>query len=138
MRVLGYFLAAALFVGGLTGGAACVFGADAAPTADPSQPFFAQHCQVCHAGSKPKGDFRLDGLSQDFADDANRKQWLKVFEQVKEGTMPPAKKPRPPAKDVETLAAWISERTAAAETAANVSRGRVVMRRLNRAEYKNT
>src|SRR5262249_39587907 len=92
----------------------------------------------CHAGSKPKGDFRLKSLSQDFADNANRKQWLRVFEQVKEGTMPPAEKPRPPAKDLEALAAWISERTAAAETAASTSRGRVVMRRVNRAEYKNT
>src|SRR6185369_10680010 len=35
-------------------------------------------------------------------------------------------------------AAWISGHAAAAETAANASHGRVVMRRLNRAEYKNT
>src|SRR5689334_20481939 len=138
MRALGHFRVAALFVLALTGNAAGTFGADAKPAADPTQPFFAQHCQGCHAGSKPKGDFRLDSLTQDFADDSNRKQWLKVFEQVKEGTMPPAKKPRPPAKDVEGLAAWISERTAAAEAAASASRGRVVMRRLNRAEYKNS
>ena len=138
MRALGHFPAAALFVLALAGDAACAFGADAQSPANPTQPFFAQHCQGCHAGSKPKGDFRLESLSQDFADNANRKQWLKVFEQVKEGTMPPAEKPRPPAKDVETLAAWISERTAAAEAAASASRGRVVMRRLNRAEYKNT
>src|SRR5436190_3035707 len=138
MRALGYLLAAALFVGALTSDSACAFGADAQSAADPSQPFFAQHCQDCHAGPKPKGDFRLESLSQDFADNVNRKLWLKVFEQVKEGTMPPAKKPRPPTKDVETLAAWISDRTAAAETAASASRGRVVMRRLNRTEYKNT
>src|SRR5262245_5166533 len=138
MRVLGYFLAAALFIVVLTSGAVRVYAADAASAADPSQPFFAQHCQGCHVGSKPKADFRLESLSLDFADNANRKQWLKVFEQVKEGTMPPAEKPRPPAKDVESLATWISERVALAETAASAARGRVVMRRLNRAEYKNT
>src|SRR5262245_14619210 len=125
MRVPGYLLAA-LSVVVLSSDAACASGADAESAADPSQPFFATHCQGCHAGTKPKGDFRLESLSQDFADNANRKQWLKVLEQVNEGTMPPAKKPRPPAKDVETLAAWISQRTAAAETAASAARGRVV------------
>jgi len=138
MRALGCVLAVALFLRALTGGAACACGADAQSAADPTHPFFAQHCQGCHAGAKPKSDFRLESLTQDFADDANRKQWLKVFEQVKEGTMPPAEKPRPPAKDVQTLAAWISRHVAAAEAAASASRGRVVMRRLNRAEYKNT
>src|SRR4051812_35981836 len=83
MRVLGYFLAAALFVVVLTSDATCAFGADAKSAADPTQPFFAQHCQGCHAGSKPKGDFRLESLSQDFADNANRKRWLRIFEQVK-------------------------------------------------------
>src|SRR6185295_5171491 len=82
--------------------------------------------------------FRLDSLSNDFADEANRKRWLTVLEQVKEGTMPPAEKPRPSAKDVETVAGWISRRTAAAEAARDASEGRVVMRRLNRAEYMNT
>jgi hypothetical protein len=138
MRLLGYVSAAVLFVLALSGNAVCAFGADPKSAADPTQQFFAEHCRGCHAGAKPKGDFRLESLSQDFADDANRKQWLKVFEQVKEGTMPPAKKPRPPVKDVETLTAWISGRAAAAEIAASASRGRVVMRRLNRAEYKNS
>src|SRR4029434_4258415 len=114
MSALSYLLAAVLFVRALSSDAACAHGADPKP-ADPFQPFFAQHCQGCHAGSKPKGDFRLGSLSQDFADNANRKQWVKVLEQVKEGTMPPAEKPRPPAIEIEALASWISDRTAAAE-----------------------
>jgi hypothetical protein len=138
MSASGYLFAVASLVLALFCDAACALGDDGKPAADLSQPFFAQHCQGCHAGSKPKGDFRLDSLSQDFADKANRKQWLRVFEQVKEGTMPPAEKPRPLAKDVETLTTWISQHAAAAETAASASRGRVVMRRLSRAEYKNT
>src|SRR5689334_640725 len=138
MRVLGYSLAAALFVLALTCDAARLFGADAKSAADPAPPFFAQHCQDCHAGSKPKGDFRLESLSHDFADNANRKRWLSVLEQVKEGTMPPAEKPRPPAKEVEALIGWINERTGAAEAARSAAVGRVVMRRLNRAEYANT
>ena len=88
--------------------------------------------------TKPKGKFRLESLTQDFDDKANRERWLAVLEQVKSGTMPPKEKPRPPAKDVEALADWISERTAAAEAARSAAQGRVVLRRLNRAEYENT
>lgn len=105
---------------------------------DPAKAFFAQHCQDCHAGDKPKGNLRLEGLSRDFDDAENRGRWLKVLEQVKEGTMPPKEKPRPPANEVQALAEWISGRVAAAETARNASQGRVVLRRLNRAEYANT
>ena len=138
LRVLRRFFLVALLVRALTTEATCASGADAKPDADPVRPFFAQHCQVCHEGTKPKGNFRLESLSHDFDDEANRGRWLTVLEQVKEGTMPPAEKPRPAAKDVETLAGWISERTAAAEAARGAAVGRVVLRRLNRAEYENT
>ena len=32
------------------------------------RPFLARHCQECHGGEKPKGDFRLDRLTSDFHD----------------------------------------------------------------------
>src|SRR4051794_27752594 len=59
---------------------------DAGAHDGPSQPFFAHHCQACHAGPKPKGDFRLESLSPDFTDPANRDRWLDVLEQVKSDT----------------------------------------------------
>src|SRR5256886_13400184 len=52
--------------------------------------------------------------------------------------MPPKEKPRPPAHEVQTVIKWISERAGAAEIARRAAEGRVVMRRLNRAEYANT
>lgn len=105
---------------------------------DPAEPFFARHCQDCHAGDKPKGALRLENLSRDFADKAIREQWLNVLEQLKAGTMPPKEKPRPPAGEAQALVEWIGGQVAAAETARNASQGRVVLRRLNRAEYANT
>src|SRR5688500_14054304 len=74
---------------------------------DPASAFFARHCQGWHAGDKPKGDFRLDGLSFDFRDRSNRERWLTVLEQLQSGAMPPKGKPRPPAGDVRALADWI-------------------------------
>src|SRR3954464_14379055 len=115
MRVLRIFFIAALSVRALTGGTAPAFGADDKPVVDPTGPFFRQHCQGCHSGSKPKGKFLLESLSHDFANEANHKQWLTVLDQVKEGMMPPAEKPRPSAKEIQALVGWISQRTAAAE-----------------------
>ncbi len=114
--------------------------ADPVPKAlgEPAGPFLTQHCQTCHTGAKPKGNFSLDSLTRDFNDKANRERWLAVSEQLKNGTMPPTGKPRPKEKDVLTLADWISGRVVTAEAARNAAHGRVAMRRLNRAEYQNT
>ncbi|HVK09191.1 MAG TPA: DUF1592 domain-containing protein [Gemmataceae bacterium] len=95
--------------------------------------FLAQHCQGCHSGDKPKGGFRIDRLTADFADRANRERWAAVAEQLKSGAMPPKEKPRPPATDVAVVADWIGGRVEGAAGAA-----RVPIRRLNRAEYQNT
>ncbi len=126
---------------GIVGGGMAVT-RSAAPAAKPpddaARPFFAQHCKACHAGSEPKGDFRLDSLTADFADKDNRQRWLAVLKQVKAGTMPPTGKPRPPAKEVQNLVEWIGGRVAAAESARSAAQGRVVLRRLNRSEYENT
>lgn len=108
------------------------------PSDNSIQPFLAQHCQGCHAGDKPKGKFRLDALSQDFSDEANRKRWFAVSEMVKSGAMPPKEKPRPPEKGVTALTDWIRGRVEVAEGTRNATRGRVPIRRLNRAEYENT
>ncbi len=112
--------------------------AEAKHFAEQIKPLFAKHCQSCHRGEKPKGDFLVESLSQDFSDNANRKRWLSVLEQVKAGTMPPKAKPRPPAEEVKLLTDWISKQAAAAEAARSAAQGRVVLRRLNRAEYANT
>lgn len=133
-------LIAGLVSGGLgeIGPATRTSGADPKPADDPARPFFARHCGTCHAGPKPKGNFRLDSLSLDFNDKANRERWQTVLENVKTGSMPPMEKPRPPAQEVRVLSDWISGRVAKAETVQSAAQGRVVLRRLNRAEYENT
>src|SRR4029450_7175923 len=70
------------------------------------RPFLQQHCVVCHSVEKPKGDARLDGVSTDFATDADRKQWLHLLERVQAGEMPPKAKPRPPVADGKGLGGW--------------------------------
>jgi hypothetical protein len=123
---------------GMIAAAARASGPDDKPSNNPTPAFFDQYCRKCHAGPKHKADFQIESLSQDFSSKSNRLQWLAVLEHVRSGAMPPKGKPRPPAQDVKTLVAWISGRAEAAEAARIAAEGRVVLRRLNRAEYANT
>ena len=52
--------------------------------------------------------------------------------------MPPKEKPRPPEKEIQDLIDWLAPRVETADAAARAAQGRVVLRRLNRAEYENT
>ncbi|HEY2251618.1 MAG TPA: c-type cytochrome domain-containing protein, partial [Planctomycetaceae bacterium] len=136
MRVM---IAAIVFGGlGLIGSPARSSADDAQPNDGPSRTFFEQYCLTCHTGTKPKGDFRVDNLAQDFADKENREKWLNVVEQLKTGTMPPKDKPRPAASETQALTDWIDGQVAAAQNERDARQGRAVMRRLNQAEYENT
>ena len=127
-----------LIAGIAFGGLSMVAAENDKPSNDPAKQLFAQHCEKCHSGPKHKGDFQIESLSQNFSDKKNREQWLTVLEQLKSGEMPPKKEPRPPAPDVQAAINWINGRAGTAETAQRAAEGRVVMRRLNRAEYANT
>ncbi|MGV3482807.1 MAG: DUF1587 domain-containing protein, partial [Planctomycetaceae bacterium] len=102
------------------------------------QQWLSRHCQACHSGADSKADITITSLTDDFSDKRNREQWLVVLEQLTEGNMPPEDQPRPPLEEVERLTQQIGERVREAETAQRETEGRVVMRRLNRAEYANT
>ena len=112
--------------------------ADGNASNGPVRQLFTEHCEKCHAGDKHKGDFQLESLSRDFSDRKNCEMWLAVMEQLDAGTMPPKEKPRPPGHEVQTVVKWIGERAGAAEVARRAAEGRVVLRRLNRAEYAHT
>ncbi len=100
--------------------------------------FFSQHCEKCHSGAKPKGKFDITKLSADFSDASNREHWQRVLEQIQSGDMPPEDKPRPSEQDANTAMKWIRGEVDAIELARRAKEGRVVLRRLNRAEYANT
>ena len=99
---------------------------------------FSQRCQKCHEGEEPKVGFRIESLTGDFADKPNREQWLAVLEQLESGDMPPEEKPRPPEQEIQGVVDWIRASAGKAEMAQRAEEGRVVLRRLNRAEYANT
>lgn len=107
-----------------------------------TQQFFLKHCQECHQGLNPKGNFTLPSPEADFALAENRDRWEAVSEQILAGTMPPVKKPRPPAGDVKIVLDWIGEQMAAStemkDTESKSSTSLAGMRRLTRTEFINT
>jgi len=98
------------------------------------QPFLSQHCLDCHDGEVKKGGLDLSSLSTDRADAAAHKKWVRVFDRVTAGEMPPEKKPRPAAGELKPFLAALG----ADLTAQHASQKGTVLRRLNRREYQNT
>lgn len=103
------------------------------------RPFFESHCFDCHGDTEQKGGLRLDNLSADFFNPNLQRQWVDVFDKISTGEMPPKKKKRPPEAQLKQVTAWLKESLVAVDMARrNAAQGRVVLRRLNRAEYENT
>ena len=101
-------------------------------------PFFMKHCEECHTGDKPEGEFAVDEdqLRNDFGDPGTRAKWREIVNVLNSHEMPPEKETQPTAKEVAAVVDWITDQTVQAEL---ILRERVVvMRRLNRSEYRNT
>lgn len=101
-------------------------------------PFFRTHCDRCHTGEKPKAEFSTHAgqLANDFRDPATRARWREIVNVLNSHEMPPETEAQPTASDVGKVVDWITAQTVRAELARRERA--VVLRRLNRAEYRNT
>jgi mono/diheme cytochrome c family protein len=111
------------------------------------QPFFANHCYVCHNDERQTGDLSLEPFKTAASLTKNRATMRLVLEKLNAGTMPPAKMPRPKPEDINAVSGWLSRQLAivpgkkvAPDTAksAETNLSHVTARRLNRVEYDNT
>ena len=98
-----------------------------------------RYCQGCHNERAAVG--RDTGLTLDTLDAEDpagaAEQWEKIARRLRNGSMPPAGRPRPSADVYQRTASWIEARLDAA-AAARPNPGRpAVLHRLNRAEYRN-
>ncbi len=98
------------------------------------QPFLDQHCMDCHDSDVKKGDLDLSSLSTSGADAAALKKWVRVFDRVAAGEMPPPKKKQPSQDAVQDFMTALGTDLSAKY---NAQKG-TVLRRLNRREYQNT
>ena len=102
------------------------------------QPFFTQRCVKCHGPDKAESKLRLDTLAADFVNRPASDQWVEVLDRINLGEMPPEGEPRPQADELAAVADWITSEMQLARKRAQSAGGRVVLRRLSRAEYANT
>jgi hypothetical protein len=102
------------------------------------QPFLEKHCLECHDTETKKGGLDLTTLKPDFGNMETFARWVKVYDRVQAGEMPPKKKAAPPAAEVHTLTGWLKSSLLAADRARLDAQGRTAVRRLTRGEYENT
>ncbi len=75
---------------------------------DTVRPFVETYCLGCHGKEKPKGDLDLSAYTTADAVAKDLDQWEIVLEQLKSGTMPPAKAKRHPNDEArQGIVDWI-------------------------------
>ncbi|TWU00934.1 hypothetical protein Pla52n_43040 [Stieleria varia] len=93
------------------------------------------YCYDCHdSGSEIPlaDDSSIESLKK------NRTRWVQALSHVRLGSMPPEDGPEMDPATRERLAAMIDSLANAVDCVQNPNAGKVAMRRLNRAEYRNT
>jgi len=76
-------------------------------------------------------------LKFDHANLTNFSRWVLVQDRVSNGEMPPKKKPRPEASELEAFTKSLASSLVSVEQARMAKEGRATRRRLNRYEYEN-
>ena len=101
-------------------------------------PFIDNYCSDCHDDESRKGNLDLTALPFSPENENNRATWVKVYDYVTRGEMPPKKKARPHPKDLNEFTSSLTKSITAFETDETKRLGRATRRRLNRIEYQNT
>ena len=100
--------------------------------------FTEAYCVSCHGAADPKGTLNLDGLATAFDDPAKAAVWVRVYDKVVNGEMPPKRQSQPEPDERTKFTDHLRDKLHAASLKRQQTDGRVVVRRLNRIEYENT
>src|SRR2546426_3277905 len=99
--------------------------------------FVEKYCTECHDADAKKGRLDLTALKFNPANSTNFSRWVLVHDRASNGEMPPKKKARPEAAELEAFTKSLSSSLVSAEQARMAKEGRATRRRLNRYEYEN-
>src|SRR4051794_9679574 len=86
----------ATLLAGLADCAAAEFDADA-------RAFFTKHCSDCHDAAAKEGRLDLTSLSRDLSDAETLRRWVRIYDRVSDGEMPPKDAPQPNAAAKEAF-----------------------------------
>ncbi len=105
--------------------------------ADDMEQLIESSCIGCHdENTETRLDFKK--LDIDFEDKDACRTWVKIYDRVQAGEMPPASEPRPDAQTRTAALAFLKNRLTAANRQQQQTHGRVPSRRLTREEYEHT
>jgi len=99
--------------------------------ADERQTFLQEHCLECHAGESPEGGLSLESLQFELDTPANFEKWVRIYDRVIAGEMPPQSNGK------AAQHSYLTTLYAKLRAAHQAHKG-TVFRRLNRQEYQNT
>ncbi|MBT22054.1 hypothetical protein CMK17_19205, partial [Candidatus Poribacteria bacterium] len=101
-------------------------------------PLVEASCIDCHDADTDT-QLNFEKLGHDLSDAATFRQWVKIFDRVQKGDMPPKKKKRPD-KELKNkaMAALGDDLRTENLKQQSATKGRVPSRRLTRLEFENT
>ncbi|TWT93090.1 DUF1592 domain-containing protein [Neorhodopirellula pilleata] len=103
-----------------------------------SMAFVRANCMDCHDGDSGEGDFDVNALPGDLSDAESIEQWVRVFDRVQNGEMPPPEDAVVDAKELQKFLPPTSQAINQAERLARSQDGRVQGRRLTNQQLQNT
>lgn len=101
------------------------------------RPILEEFCYDCHGDGMNKGNVAFDEFKSNRAILDDRELWLKALKNLRSSLMPPPNKPQPAPEQKRQIESWIKDAVFQSDPG-NPDPGRVTVRRLNRAEYRNT
>ncbi|MBC7367229.1 MAG: DUF1592 domain-containing protein [Undibacterium sp.] len=128
-------LRSALWLGGLA--LFALWPARAAILPEPVAGMIDNRCSSCHNDEDREGGLDLTVLRYEPGDAKNFETWVKVFDRVSAGEMPPKKKPRPAPAELTAFTQSLSASLTQSDHTRIATEGRASRRRLNRYEYEN-
>jgi len=103
--------------------------------AQSAPPQIDKSCIECHDKDNTKGSLDLTALSFDLTNPSTRERWIRIYDRVEKGEMPPKPEDLPKPERAE-LVKSLSTSITAADHADILAHGRGPLRRLNRDEYE--
>jgi hypothetical protein len=100
--------------------------------------FIKSHCLECHEGKDAEGKLDLAALSRDIKDRDIERRWVRIYDRVESGEMPPKGSPRPPQSEQAPFLEQLGARLITFRETSDREQGRVRGRRLTRREIASS
>jgi len=101
-------------------------------------PFLKAHCVDCHGPILQEAELRLDRLSRDLSKTDVFNRWVRIYDRIDKGEMPPKEADSPSDADRRAFLVSLRKDLEQAERARLKKQGYQRVRRMNRVEYEHT